>query len=114
MIWSVNSVCFVLCQGVPGRMCDANACTMVAEDEWDNSMLVDDGYPHRTDRRMVGPDQTYEHTSQRSPIERLFGNTKNNSKVVGGYYMRNRNYHDLFIRSAFILENLRRIFGPRH
>eukprot|EP00483_Globobulimina_turgida_P001140 UN01142 len=86
-----------LLTGVPGRMCDSNASRYIGADNWDNSTLVDDGYP--ADSRFVRPDDSMEHKQARAHVEWLFGSTKMNCQMVGGVYRRSSSWHSMVIRA---------------
>ena len=102
--------CTHLLDGVPGRMCDSNASRFIAANEWANGILVDGGYPG-SDPRFVGPDGTKRHKAARVHIEWYFGHLKTNWKMVGSIYHRDSRWHNLAIRAAVILENMRFHFG---
>ena len=99
---------------VPGAMCDKNAQYFVAENEWARSVLVDGGYNDIDDNRFIGPDGSDLHKDQRTIIEHLFGNVKRNNDSVGRFYRKHKDFHAATINAAFILENMRRVFGPKH
>eukprot|EP01083_Nonionella_stella_P039453 107295_1 len=104
-----NQICTHLLTGVPGRMCDSNASRYVAANELPGSMLCDDGYP--ADPRFCRPDGTDQHKQDRVPVEWMFGHTKNDWCLVGSTWNRSSEWHNLGIRGAFILNNMKRVFG---
>eukprot|EP01084_Bolivina_argentea_P242205 406389_1 len=98
-----------LTTGIPGAMCDSNACRYIAVNEWDRGILSDSGYPQ--ERRFVRSDGTMEHKQERAHIEHLFHQVKGDWEMVGGVYNRDSKYHSLAIRAAFILNNMKKSFG---
>ena len=97
--------------GVPGVMHDTNASQYIGLNEWDGSILADDGYPV-ADSRFIVSDNSMIHKEVRAPIEHVFGDVKVYSALVGAIYGRSSAWHDLAIWAAFILHNQRCYFGP--
>ena len=103
-----------LLTGVPGRMPDINAGRHLLHGNQsfgDRQILTDATYSHY-DRRLVPSDDTVEHAAARSCVEFKFGSVKTNYQLVGGTYRRSSEWHSAAIRGAFILDNMRKVFGP--
>ena len=99
---------------IPGGMCDKHAQHFIGENEWDRSILVDAGYDDVRDRRLIGPVGGDVHKRPRTGIEHVFGNTKRNNDSVGRFYRKHKDWHPVFITAAFILQNIRQVFGPKY
>ena len=66
---------------------------------------MDDGYPaYRL--QFVVCDDTEEHRSARTVVERYFARLKSLWKIVGNKYCKGARWHSLVIRAAFILTNM--------
>ena len=99
--------------GVPGRMPDINAGRNLLDscNSFDrHSVLTDQTYSHY-DERLITSDDTPEHAAARAVAEFKFGSVESNYNMVGGTYRRASEWHNAAIRAAFILDNMKKVFG---
>ena len=89
----------------PAGMNDAAMSSRVCQNNNDQEVLVDKGYPI-TNSKFVPPDGDSQ-ASERVTVENYFAYLSNNWKLVGGTYKGKKELHSIVIRCAFILTNMK-------
>ena len=102
-------ICTELLTGGPGSMGDSNLSHFVCNGDWNNSTLVDGTYANRP--QFVKPDGSIEHKQARVCVEWLFGRNKLDWAMTGCIFRRASRWHNLVIRAAFTLSNMKRLYN---
>ena len=101
-------LCTELLTGGPGSMGDANLSHYVCNNDLNGSTLVDGTYANRP--QFIKPDGSIEHKQARVCVEWLFGRNKLSWSMTGDVYKRASRWHNLAIRAAFTLSNMKRVW----
>ena len=98
-----------LLTGGPGSMGDSTLSRFVCNDDWKDSTLVDGTYPQRPE--FIKCDGSKAHKRGRVTIEWVFGRVKTDWWIVGDIYRKSSRFHNLAIRAAFVLNNMKKMWA---